>query len=76
VRLVPLAVAKDNRQFLIMKTSAMGFSPRVSDALIAINVAMYGQNSYRIVPVDPLPPGEYAIESGTLAFCFGIDAPK
>ena len=75
VRIVPLAVAKDNRQFLIMK-SAIGFSARVNDTFIAINVAMYGQNSYRIVPVDPLPPGEYAIESGTLAFCFGIDAAK
>ena len=54
----------------------MGFSPRVNDTLIALNIANYGERSYRIVPVDPLPPGEYAIESGTFTFCFDIDAAK
>src|SRR5258708_11240774 len=76
VRLVPLAVAKDNREFVIIKTGAMGFSPRVNDTLIALNIANYGERSYRIVPVDPLPPGEYAIDSGTFTFCFGIDSAK
>ncbi len=76
LRLYPLVPAKDNRQFLVMKTRAMGFSARVNDALIAFNIARYGNESYRIVPIDPLPPGEYAIDSGTLTFCFGIDATK
>src|SRR5258706_16023157 len=76
VRLLPLAVAKNGREFVIMKTSAMGFSPRVNDTLIALNIANYGERSYRIVPVDPLPPGEYAIESGNFTFCFGIDLAK
>ena len=71
-----MVVAKDGREFVIMKTSAMGFSPRVNDTLIALNIANYGERSYRIVPVDPLPPGEYAIESSTFTFCFGIDAAK
>ena len=76
MRLLPLVVDKDNREFVIMKTGAMGFSPRVNDTLIALNIAQYGEESYRIVPVDPLPPGEYAIDAGTLTFCFGIDAAK
>jgi hypothetical protein len=44
VHLFPLAVVKGNRQFLIMKTGAMGFSPRVNDALVALNIARYGES--------------------------------
>ena len=46
VRLLLLAVAKDNREFVIIKTGAMGFSPRVNDTFIAFaHSCIWGEES-------------------------------
>jgi FtsP/CotA-like multicopper oxidase with cupredoxin domain len=77
VHLAPLVVEKHQREFVIAKAGAFGRNARstANDTLVATNVAKYGEQSYRIVPIDLLAPGEYAIGStGGLAFCFGVDA--
>lgn len=47
-----------------------------SKSAISFNVAKYGESSYKVVPANPLSPGEYVLSGhGTQdGFCFGIDA--
>jgi len=77
VKLYSLAVSKDQREFVMAKAGSMGFNAQSSggESQLSLNFAKYGEQSYKISPATPLPPGEYEFvsPSGQDRFLFGID---
>jgi hypothetical protein len=72
--------SKDQREFVMSQSygTVLGHSgasdPEKDD--VAIRFEEYGANSYRITPVKPLNPGEYALAvRGYISelYCFGVD---
>lgn len=75
-----LKVKKNNRRLVLREVGALGDAfggaPSGSDeALLPLSAVRYGRDSMRIVPAQPLEPGEYALSSvtGGQFFCFGVD---
>src|SRR5580704_16010189 len=70
--------AKDKRQVLLAKATMFGGSAHAGS--IRVNILRHGQSSYRLIPAEPLLPGEYgftfAISGSTDIFCFGVDSPS
>jgi hypothetical protein len=68
---------KGKRQLILAKAGSMGRSGKstMSEKAVPFNATKYGTSSFKITPVQNLPPGEYTLStSGTNAgFCFGID---
>ena len=44
----------------------------VTNKGVTINIAKYGQSSYKLTPADPLKTGEYALTYGGTLFTFGV----
>ncbi len=69
---------KGVRQMLVTKVGSMGLSSKstVNDKSVSFNATKHGDASFRVSPVQSLPPGEYCLSGpGTNdAFCFGLDA--
>ncbi len=75
---------RGSRVMPIADFNAMGNVSKLTldPAVIDFNAAKYGSFSIKIVPIEPLTPGEYCLiirASGQLpkrtnAFCFGVDA--
>jgi hypothetical protein len=79
-KLARLEVKKKERRLVMAEVGAFGgaFGGTTSgsdEAFLLINAAPYGKESARIVPAEPLEPGEYALSSasGGQFFCFGVD---
>ena len=70
-----LTVRKNNRISMNVTSSFIGMSPRnVSDAgNISYNAQKYGTEFFKIIPITPLPPGEYVISMGADGSLFGVD---
>jgi len=85
-----LKSSNGHREFIV--TTAHGTdsddsaASNLEEGEVAIRFEDYGSNSYRITPVEPLPPGEYALATRGLVsvkarvqlgrselYCFGID---
>jgi hypothetical protein len=87
VILIRWTVKKGNRQLTVATAGAFGIGSKTAtgDNFLAFNAARYGENSFSIVPAQPLPPGEYALAppppgleswgKGQDFFSFGIDPP-
>jgi hypothetical protein len=41
---------------------------------LSVNVAKFGESSYKLTPETPLAPGEYALTLGPTVFTFGVSA--
>ena len=78
IQFFSLESKKGKRRLLMAKAGFIGTSGKsvTSERAVAFNVAKYGTSSFRIIPAQPLPPGEYTLSGpGTNdGFCFGIDA--
>jgi hypothetical protein len=78
-----LARFESSGGFRTMPLTGFDTSGRVSTVnytreLIGFNAAQYGGSSTKIVPIEPLAPGEYCFISShmpkkTNAFCFGVE---
>lgn len=73
-----MQIVKGARQLKMVKVSAFGAvnSNKQNESMIPFNTAKYGESSFKIVPSQGLPMGEYCFSTttGQDAFCFGIDA--
>lgn len=71
---------KNHREFVMTQGHGSVFGASATsnpeEGAIAIRFEEYGANSYRITPVQPLAPGEYALAMRGLVselYCFGVD---
>jgi hypothetical protein len=74
---------RGSRVMPIADFNALGNVSKVTlePAVIDFNAAKYGSSSIKIVPIEPLTPGEYCLiirapgqlPKRTNAFCFGVD---
>jgi hypothetical protein len=77
--LLLLKASKSHREFVMTTAHGSVFGARSTtkdEAEVTIHFDEYGAESYRIVPDQPLAPGEYALAVrglATEAFCFGVD---
>jgi hypothetical protein len=76
-RLYPFKISGDKRESVVGTASAFG-GTKLDQGTFSFNVTKYGQNSYKLIPTQPLPEGEYAFNApdSNEAFCFGIDVAK
>lgn len=71
--------SKGRREFMNQgHFSVLGGSStsNLDEGAVHIRFEEYGDNSYRITPDKPLPPGEYALSvrgAVTDLYCFGVD---
>ena len=75
-----LKIKKDHREILMTQAhgTLIGGSATstLDEGVLFVRFAEYGDNSYRITPDKPLPPGEYALAlRGNVMdlYCFGVD---
>jgi hypothetical protein len=78
IKLVRLTPGKGVRQMLTTKVRIFsGAKSTESDSELAIETVKYGEQSFKFMPAQPLPTGEYgiAVSGGTAreAFLFGLD---
>jgi hypothetical protein len=77
IRLISWRVDKGVRYITVQKAGAFGAGSTAgaAESLLPFNVVKYGDTSFKIVPAEPLPPGEYALgpPGGHDSFSFGID---
>jgi hypothetical protein len=73
--------SKSHREFVMSQAhgSIVGGSVNPEEGAIPIRFEQYGSSSFRIIPEQPLAPGEYAlVVRGRFSqlFCFGVDGGK
>ncbi len=75
-----LKASKDHRDFVMTQGHGSVFGASATsnpeEGAVAIRFEEYGASSYRITPVQPLAPGEYALAMRGLVselYCFGVD---
>ena len=71
----------NHREFVMSQAhgSIVGGGVKLDEGEIPLRFAEYGNNSFRIAPVQPLAPGEYALVVRGLysrLYCFGVDGPE
>jgi len=67
---------KNEREVEMVSVGALGHSSKstLDDSAVPINVAKYGQASYKVTSSQTLAPGEYVIASSPrVGYFFGID---
>ena len=76
IKLYLLKVDGDKRVTTV--ATASGFGSKTELKTLPFDVTKWGQNSYKLVPSQPLAPGEYTFNSteSTDAFCFAIEIAK
>jgi hypothetical protein len=73
--------SKSHREFVLSQAhgSIVGGAVNPEEGAIPIRFAEYGSSSFRIIPQQPLAPGEYAlVVRGRYSqlYCFGVDGGK
>jgi hypothetical protein len=75
-----LKASKTHREILMTQAhgTLLGGSAtsKLDEGAVSVHFEEYGADSYRITPVQPLAPGEYAFGTPgyvTQLFCFGVD---
>lgn len=73
--------SKNHREFVMSEAhgSIVGGSVNPEEGAIPIRFEEYGTSSFRIVPLQPLAPGEYAFAVRgrySQLYCFGVDGSK
>jgi hypothetical protein len=73
--------SKNHREFVLSQAhgSIVGGAVNPEEGAIPIRFEQYGTSSFRIIPDQPLAPGEYAlVVRGRYSqlFCFGVDGGK
>jgi hypothetical protein len=73
--------SKSHREFVMSQAhgSIVGGAVNPEEGAIPIRFEEYGNSSFRILPAQPLAPGEYALMVRgrySQLFCFGVDGGK
>jgi hypothetical protein len=73
--------SESHREFVMSQAhgSIVGGAVNPEEGAIAIRFEEYGTSSFRIIPEQPLAPGEYALMVRgrySQLFCFGVDGGK
>ncbi|MGC2211346.1 MAG: hypothetical protein WA532_14665 [Candidatus Korobacteraceae bacterium] len=73
--------SKSHRELVLSQAhgSIVGGSVNPEEGAIPIRFEEYGNSSFRVVPVQPLAPGEYALMVRgrySQLYCFGVDGAK
>lgn len=73
--------SKNHREFVMSQAhgSIVGGAVNPEEGAIPIRFEEYGSSSFRIIPEQPLAPGEYALMVRgrySQLFCFGVDGGK
>lgn len=78
IQFFSLESKKGKRQLVVGRAGSMGMNGKsvTSERAVPFSAAKYGASSFRIVPLQNLTPGEYALGApgNNDGFCFGIDA--
>jgi hypothetical protein len=69
VRLFEFEVKKSEREYELGKRKGRDV---VNNTGLTVNIAKYGDSSYKLTPESPLKPGEYALTFGPTVFTFGV----
>ena len=75
-KLCRFIIKGDRREFEQGKWKHRDYKPNPG---IPVDIAKFGEASYKIVPEAPLEPGEYALftgETGAVVFTFGVEAVR
>jgi hypothetical protein len=72
-KLYLFGIKKGKRQIIIKEARAFGGV--TEPGTILFDIGKYGTSSYKFVPSQSLPPGEYGFSANdsNVVFCFGID---
>jgi hypothetical protein len=73
-KLCRFTIKGDRREFEEGKWKRRDYQPNPG---VTVDIAKFGDSSYKIVPEAPLEPGEYALftgDTGAVVFTFGVDA--
>jgi hypothetical protein len=73
--------SKSHREFVMSQAhgSIVGGSVNPEEGAVPIRFENYGSSSFRIIPLQPLAPGEYALVvhgRESQLYCFGVDGGK
>jgi hypothetical protein len=59
------------REYDLGKWKRRDYTPNVG---LSVNIAKFGESSFKLTPETPLSPGEYALTLGPTVFTFGVSA--
>lgn len=68
-KLFQFSVKGSDREYDLGKWKHRDFTPNEG---VTINVAKFGESSYKLTPETPLNPGEYAVTLGPSVFTFSV----
>jgi len=68
-KLFQFSVKGSEREYDLGKWKRRDFTPNEG---LSINVAKFGESSYKLTPETPLSPGEYALTLGPTVFTFSV----
>lgn len=68
-RLFQFNVKGSEREYDMGKWKRKDYTPNVG---LSVNVAKFGESSYKLTPETPLSPGEYALTLGPTVYTFGV----
>jgi hypothetical protein len=68
-KLFQFNVKGSEREYDLGKWKRRDFTPNEG---LSVNVAKFGESSFKLTPETPLSPGEYALTLGPTVFTFGV----
>ena len=68
-KLFQFNVKGSEREYELGKWKRRDYTPNTG---LSVNVAKFGESSYKLTPETPLSPGEYALTLGPTVFTFGV----
>lgn len=68
-KLFQFNVKGSEREYDLGKWKRKDYTP---NAGLSVNVAKFGESSYKLTPETPLSPGEYALTLGPTVYTFGV----
>jgi hypothetical protein len=69
VKLFQFSVKGSEREYELGKWKRKDFTPNEG---VTVNIAKFGDSSYKVTAEAPLAPGEYALTLGPTVFTFGV----
>ena len=68
-KLFQFNVKGSEREYELGRWKRRDYTPNVG---LSVNIAKFGESSYKLTPETPLSPGEYALTLGPTVFTFGV----
>ena len=70
-KLFQFNVKGSQREYDLGKWKRRDYTPNTG---LSVNIAKFGDSSFKLTPETPLSPGEYALTLGPTVFTFGVSA--